>query len=149
LPLSDDYVENPHQRLSIYKRLSGVQSDEDVEDMRSELTDRFGSIPAPLANLLAVMRVKPMLSRMWVKAFDFDGKRIVLTFDRGARIEPKRIVDLATLFPDRIRFTPDFKLRIDLSGEKDVYEAVRGLADRLSRKKDEPKSLETSAISAG
>lgn len=147
--IPDSYVENPHQRLSIYKRLSGVQSDEELEDMRSELVDRYGTVPEPVSNLLAVMRVKPILSRMGVKAFDFDGKRVVLTFDKAARIEPKTIVDLASRFPDRIRFTPDFRLKVRLNGEQDVYKVVRGLFEELKGTKNEPERRHASAICFG
>ncbi len=147
--IPDSYVESPHQRLSIYKRLSTVQSNEDVEDMRSELVDRFGTIPEPVSNLLAVMRVKSLLSRMRVKAFDFDGKRVVLSFDRSARIEPEIIVDLATRFPDRIRFTPDFRVKVQLNSEEDVYEAVRGLAEKFNESEKKGQPLDTAAFPMG
>jgi transcription-repair coupling factor (superfamily II helicase) len=147
--IPDNYVENPHQRLSIYKRLSIVETDEDVEDMRSELVDRFGTIPEPVSNLLTVMRVKPILSRMRVTAFDFDGKRFVLTFDKGARIEPKKIVALATRFPDRIRFTPDFRLKVQLNEEESVFEAMRRLSEEFNQDKKKQQLPDTSDFSIG
>ena len=147
--IPDNYVENSHQRLAIYKRLAGVQSDEDLEDIRSELVDRYGRIPGPVSNLLAVMRVKPILSRMRVKAFDFDGRRVVLTFEKRAKIEPERIVDLVNRFPTRIHFTPDFRLKIELNGEENVYKVVRGLFEEFNRGENEPQGLDLSAISIG
>jgi transcription-repair coupling factor (superfamily II helicase) len=147
--IPDNYVENPHQRLSIYKRLSIVETDEDVEDMRSELVDRFGTIPEPVSNLLTVMRVKPILSRMRVTAFDFDGKRFVLTFDKGARIEPKKIVALATRFPDRIRFTPDFRLKVQLNEEESVFEAMRRLSEEFNQDKKKQQLPDTTDFSIG
>jgi transcription-repair coupling factor (superfamily II helicase) len=147
--IPDSYVENPHQRLSIYKRLSAVQSDTDVDDMRSELEDRYGPVPEPVSNLLAVMRVKPILKQMRVRAFDFNEKRVVLTFDRSSKVEPSRILDLVTGWPDRVRFTPDFRLKVELKGEEDVYQVVSQVFEELGRKDREPKGLHTSALSIG
>lgn len=95
------------------------------------------------------MRVKPILSRMRVKAFDFDGRRVVLTFDKRAKIEPERIVDLVNRFPDRIHFTPGFRLKIELNGEENVYKVVRGLFEEFNRGENEPQGLDLSAISIG
>jgi len=127
----DSYIENPHQRLSIYKRLSGVQSYEDLEDMRAELEDRYGPVPQPVLNLLEVMRIKPILSHLRVRLFDFNGKRVALSFDKNAKIDPERIVDLAHRFPDRIRFTPDLKLRVQLDQKENVHEVIQGLWKEL------------------
>jgi len=147
--IPDSYVGDPHQRLSVYKRLAGIQSDEDVEDMRSELQDRYGPAPEPVANLLEVMRVKPFLSQMRVKAFDFDGKRVVLTFDKSSRIEPKRIVELASRCPDRIRFTPGFSLKVQLNKAENVNQAVGSLVDELSCSTNKPQDRGTSGIPIG
>jgi len=147
--IPDDYIENPHQRLSIYKRLSGVQSDGDVEDMRSELEDRYGPLPEPVSNLLEVLRVKPILGRMGVRAFDFDGKRVTLTFDKGSKVEPKRIVGLADRAPDRVRFTPDFRLKVRLDHQEDAHMVVRNLFEQLNRGTNKPQSLNASTASTG
>jgi len=147
--IPDNYVENPHQRLSIYKRLSAIQSDGGVEEMRSELIDRFGELPEPALNLLEVMRVKPILSRMRVKAFQFDGKQVALAFDRSAKIEPDRIVGLVTRSPDRVRFTPDFRLKVQLGRGEDIVKMMRNLFEELSREPKQPQPLDGRALPAG
>jgi transcription-repair coupling factor (superfamily II helicase) len=134
--IPDDYVESPHQRLSIYKRLAAIQSDEDVEEMRLELQDRYGAVPTPVSNLLEVMRIKPLLGQMRVKVFDFNGKRIVLTLDRSTKIEPARIVDLANRSPDCVRFTPGFSLRVKLREGGDINQMIRNLFEILTSKDD-------------
>jgi len=147
--IPDDYVANPHQRLSIYKRLSAAETDEDLEDIRAELVDRYGTVPEPVSHLLAVMRVRPLLSRMGVRTFDFDGRRVVLGFEKAARIEPGAIVALARRFPDRVRFSPDLRLRIELDGEKDVHEVVKNLLGQLKIQEDRPGDVDISSIGLG
>ena len=58
--LPHDYLASERLRLEMYKRLAEVRSLEQVDEVRSELVDRYGTLPRPVENLLAVaaLRVK-------------------------------------------------------------------------------------------
>ena len=58
--LPHDYVPSERLRLEMYKRLAEVRSPAQVQEIGEELTDRYGSVPEPVENLLAVatLRVK-------------------------------------------------------------------------------------------
>ncbi|MGK2862116.1 MAG: transcription-repair coupling factor [Chitinophagaceae bacterium] len=49
--IPDDYVESIAERLSFYQRLDNCETDEDLSQMRQELTDRFGNLPQPVEDL--------------------------------------------------------------------------------------------------
>ena len=53
-----DYVESERLRLEMYRRLAEVRSDEDVDELRAELLDRYGTPPPPTEALLAVARFR-------------------------------------------------------------------------------------------
>ncbi|MBQ2317515.1 MAG: hypothetical protein II182_04675, partial [Lachnospiraceae bacterium] len=50
----DTYITNENQKIDVYKRISCISSKEEADDMADELTDRFGSIPLSVNNLLKV-----------------------------------------------------------------------------------------------
>src|SRR5439155_1039145 len=52
--LSDEYVPEVNQRLALYKRLAGAASEAEVADLRAELADRFGPLPAAAEQLLDI-----------------------------------------------------------------------------------------------
>jgi transcription-repair coupling factor (superfamily II helicase) len=52
--LPHDYIPGERLRLDAYRRLASAQTDADVEAMRAELRDRYGELPPPVENLLAV-----------------------------------------------------------------------------------------------
>ena len=52
------YVPHERLRLEAYRRLAGVLTDEDVDEIERELTDRYGSPPDPVQTLLAVARFR-------------------------------------------------------------------------------------------
>ncbi len=47
-----EYITEENQRLRMYKRVAGVDSEKQLEDVTGELTDRYGEPPAPVRNLL-------------------------------------------------------------------------------------------------
>jgi len=56
--LPHDYVPSERLRLEMYKRLAAVRSDQDVEELRAELEDRYGAPPEPVDVLLEVARLR-------------------------------------------------------------------------------------------
>jgi transcription-repair coupling factor (superfamily II helicase) len=56
--LPDHYVADSLLRLQLYRRLAGVISEEEIQDLRTELEDRFGSLPEETENLLFQLRLK-------------------------------------------------------------------------------------------
>ena len=65
--IPDTYIRNESQKLDIYKRIAGIESREECEDMQDELLDRFGDLPRPVQNLLAVADLKVKAHHVYVK----------------------------------------------------------------------------------
>jgi transcription-repair coupling factor (superfamily II helicase) len=53
-----EYVAEERLRLEAYKRMAAATTDEDVTAVAEELVDRYGQLPEPVANLLAVARFR-------------------------------------------------------------------------------------------
>jgi transcription-repair coupling factor (superfamily II helicase) len=58
--IPDDYVESITERLSLYTRLDNSETDEELEQMRNELTDRFGAIPHEVEDLFITVRCRKL-----------------------------------------------------------------------------------------
>ncbi len=56
--LPHGYVPSERLRLEMYKRLAEVRTQEQVDEVRAELEDRYGDLPTPVDNLLAVARLR-------------------------------------------------------------------------------------------
>ncbi|MDQ1689672.1 MAG: hypothetical protein QOK42_2647 [Frankiaceae bacterium] len=52
--LPHDYVPGERLRLEAYRKIAEVADPAGLEDIRAELTDRYGPLPVPVENLLAV-----------------------------------------------------------------------------------------------
>ncbi|HEX7845777.1 MAG TPA: transcription-repair coupling factor, partial [Chitinophagaceae bacterium] len=58
--IPDDYVESITERLSLYQRLDDSETEADLENMRQELTDRFGAIPPQVDDLFITIRCRKL-----------------------------------------------------------------------------------------
>jgi transcription-repair coupling factor (superfamily II helicase) len=104
------YITNDNQRLSVYKRLSLLQDEEAVEEIATELQDRFGPLPPSLLNLLEVIRLKIWLSTVSVQRFELRDGKVVVTFVPDGVISPEKVVDLIDRGGDKYRLTPEMRL---------------------------------------
>ena len=58
-----DYVPGERLRLEAYTRVAAIDSEDDVAEVRDELTDRYGPLPEPVENLLSVARLRSQARR--------------------------------------------------------------------------------------
>jgi transcription-repair coupling factor (superfamily II helicase) len=111
--IPETYVEDPGERLNLYRRLSLSRSDEEVERIRGELIDRFGKNPREVDHLLEVIKVKILLTRLSIKKLEETPSQFVLTFDESTPVSPQKVVDFVHQGGGKHRFTPDSKLVIE------------------------------------
>ena len=56
--LPEEYIDAVDQRVLFYRRLAGAPAVEEVERVRSEMSERFGAPPEPARNLLGVAAIR-------------------------------------------------------------------------------------------
>jgi transcription-repair coupling factor (superfamily II helicase) len=59
-----EYVADSFERVALYKRLLAVESEQELEELRAELVDRFGRYPAPVETLFLVALVRVRSRRL-------------------------------------------------------------------------------------
>ena len=58
--IPDDYVESITERLSLYSRLDNCENEKELQDFHTEMTDRFGPIPAQVEDLFTTVRCRKL-----------------------------------------------------------------------------------------
>ena len=107
------YIKNEFQKLNIYKRIAGIETEEECEDMQDELMDRYGDMPKAVLNLLAVALMKSEAHRAFITDVTANGKTLKLAMLKDAEVDVSRIGDLLETFKPRLKF---------ISGEIPVFE---------------------------
>jgi transcription-repair coupling factor (superfamily II helicase) len=91
-----EYLPGERLRLEAYRSLAGATTDEAVDAVRDELVDRFGPVPPPVENLLAVARFKVLCRRYGVTEVSLQGSSIrfsPIDLPESAQIRLKRLYD--------------------------------------------------------
>ncbi len=56
--ISDDYIKDPIQKISMYQKISDIKSKEESLDVIDELIDRYGDIPNETENLIKIVEIR-------------------------------------------------------------------------------------------
>ncbi len=92
--LPADYCAGVHERLVIYKRLANCESDDALDDLKEELIDRFGLLPAPTESLVAAHQLRIAGKALGVKKIDSAPERTIISFKPKPNFEPIKLIGL-------------------------------------------------------
>lgn len=134
------YIVNEVQKLDIYKRIAGIESLPECEDMREELLDRFGEIPRSVDNLLRISLIRVASHKLYVTELKGKNEEIVFTMKQDGRLHAENIPQLLEAMGPKLKFSakgvPVFTYRYKKCGvvEKDaetLLQLVEELIDKM------------------
>ena len=73
----DDYVNSVTERLSLYEKLSDIESEEKLMKFETEIVDRFGEIPTQVEDLLDSVRIKWLAKILGLEKIILKQKRMI------------------------------------------------------------------------
>jgi transcription-repair coupling factor (superfamily II helicase) len=91
IKIPEEYIPNMNQRLNLYKRIASVQSEESLQRLREEMTDRFGTIPEQVENLLEYGRVKLKAEKLKIRSIDRSDGSLFFQLTQNGNIPPENI----------------------------------------------------------
>ncbi|WP_107853043.1 transcription-repair coupling factor [Oceanimonas marisflavi] len=126
--LPDDYIPDVNMRLSMYKRIAAAEDDAALRELQVELIDRFGLLPEPGKNLIALSALKAKASTLGIEKIDAGPQGGTISFGQDARVDPGYLVGLLQSQPriykmegpSKLRFaipSADAKARLALVGD--------------------------------
>ena len=114
--LPEAFLPDVHARLVMYKRISGVESEAELDDLQSEIVDRFGTLPEPAKNLLRIARLRTAAAPLGIERLDVGHTAGSVSFSGTTPIDAGALIALvqrakAMRFdgPTKLRFTGAFQ----------------------------------------
>ncbi len=83
-----DYIAEENQRLRMYKRIAGAMDQATIDDVRSELHDRYGAPPESVLNLLAAGELRLQCERLGIAQLDRKRTQVELPNPNGNKKTP-------------------------------------------------------------
>src|SRR5215813_6724780 len=133
--LPDEYVPEVNQRLALYKRLAGAASDAEVADLRAELGDRFGPLPAPAEQLLDIVRIRVAARAVGIEKIEAGDGKALVTFSPVTTLAPEHLVRVIQKSRGRFKMKREFTLEATiLRGDwPRVRDSLLGMIAELGR----------------
>jgi transcription-repair coupling factor (superfamily II helicase) len=124
--IPENYIPSENLRLRTYKRISSIASDEEKQDVRKELEDRFGTPPSSVDNLLEYAVLKSMSEQLRISAVERQGNRIAIRFHPETTIDPAALVNVVRSRKG-IKLDPGGVLWMEVNRGESVPVAVRNV----------------------
>jgi transcription-repair coupling factor (superfamily II helicase) len=131
-----EYIPEENQRLRMYKRVAGVETENQLADVGSELQDRYGEPPLPVRNLLDYASLKLLCIRVGVVAIDRKRDAVTFKFRQNATVDPEQLARFVS-GQKGAHFTPDGMLKFTLkpTAAEEVLRALHTILEQLSAEK--------------
>lgn len=127
--LPDDYIPDVNTRLSMYKQIASVTSEDELGELKIELIDRFGLLPDATKNLLSVAQLKLQAAALKVKKIEAHDKGGFIEFYPDADINPMYLVKLLQSQPQKFAMDgpTKFKFTIPLVDRRERIQFVNDM----------------------
>jgi transcription-repair coupling factor (superfamily II helicase) len=134
--LPADYIPFEAAKIDLHRRIAGARAAGALRAIRDELRDRFGAVPEPVANLLALQRARIELGHAGARTAEVRGGRLSVV---PLELETDQVARLRQQVPEAIyEFrTKTLSLRVP-EEPAERLEAVLGLTEALSEALAEP-----------
>ncbi|MFY9287471.1 MAG: transcription-repair coupling factor [Alphaproteobacteria bacterium] len=108
--IPETYVSDLNVRLGLYRRLSDVMDNEEIDAIAAEMIDRFGPLPSEVENLLQTVAVKVLCRKAGIEKVDAGPKGAVMAFHKDRFSKPERLIEWITKQGGTVKVRPDQKL---------------------------------------
>jgi transcription-repair coupling factor (superfamily II helicase) len=113
LKIDESYIPDMNQRLTIYRRMAGVRSEDELRKVIEEARDRYGPPPVSIENLAEYAFIRLLADRVGIESIDREGQLVVLKFRPEAKLDPTWLFKVVQERKD-VQLTPPATLKLDM-----------------------------------
>ncbi len=124
--IPQEYIPSENLRLRTYKRVSSIATEEEKQDVRKELEDRFGAMPKSVENLLEFAMLKSISEKLRIASVERQGTRVALRFHPETQLDPAAVVKVVRSRKG-IKLDPSGVLWMELQRGESVPGALRNV----------------------
>ncbi|ATO33644.1 Transcription-repair-coupling factor [Dickeya dianthicola] len=133
--LPDDFIPDVNTRLSFYKRIASAKNDNELDDLKAELIDRFGKLPDAARHLLQVAGLRQQAQTLGIKRIEGNDKGGFVEFSQHNRVDPTHLIGLLQRDPKIYRLDGPSRLKFikDLGGYPQRLTFITTLLEEMAQ----------------
>jgi transcription-repair coupling factor (superfamily II helicase) len=102
--ISSKYISDEEQKIEIYKKISSIENEDDVEDVTEEIIDRFGDIPKEVNNLITIAYIKSICKSLNIITLRQNGNTFIIEFKDANSITSNLIDGIMMNYKNDMKF---------------------------------------------
>ncbi len=107
--IPETYIEDSSLRLAIYRRTGNLKGKQEIEHFRSEMEDRFGSLPVEFENLLSMVKIRNFCTKLHIESIDTGPNGFVFKLTEHEKVN-QMVIGFINHHPRHAKIKPDNKL---------------------------------------
>ena len=112
--IPEEYVPDPHHRLSFYKRLSSCLQIGELALLHGELHDRYGPPPEAVERLFEVMQIRVQAKNLRLSSIELKSQSVIVTLNEKSRVPQTAVHNLMDQFKQRVRFLSPLSFELQM-----------------------------------
>ncbi|MFN2443330.1 MAG: TRCF domain-containing protein, partial [Thermoanaerobaculia bacterium] len=108
-----DYIDDESIRMTLYKKIAAARDETRLDEIRTEMRDRFGALPPNVDHLIAFIALRLLARRLGVLTIVRERNIAAVKLHPSARIDPARLLELLEQDPEA-KFSPAGVLTLPL-----------------------------------
>ena len=133
--IPDNYIEVAQTKMEIYKKIASISTQDELDRVYSELTDRFGPIPDEVQSLLALAEIRIICRKLAIASLKEKAGRVHLEFSRVSKVSVDRLLRMMKESAGRVKLDPHHAniliLETGKIGLKEKSEFIREKLEQL------------------
>ncbi len=131
--ISDEYIEDPDIRLSLYRKIGAVKDVPSLRKILDELKDRFTQPPEEAIRLIDIMELKILARNLFITRIDNFAGRYKMLFAPETPTTPEQIFALHTTRKGKLKFLPEGGIEINMKGCKwhEIFGELKSIMEEL------------------
>jgi len=113
LRIDDEYIPDMNQRLTVYRRMAAVRTEDELNRLVLEVRDRYGPPTESVLNLAEYASIRLLADRIGFESVDREGASVVLKFRPDAKLDPAWLYQVVQRRGD-VTLVPPATLKLDL-----------------------------------
>ncbi len=123
--IPETYINDESIRIEFYRRISLAKDEVEVEEIATEMTDRFGSIVTEVQNLFTIVSLKQYCYKLNIDRIEAGPKAILFGFRDDVFPDPEKLIAFINSNPLIIKIRPDQKLVLKYADDNPTRRIAR------------------------
>ena len=104
--IPDTYISDAQTKMELYKKIAAIQTEEELNGIYEEMSDRFGPVPDEAASLLSLAQIRILCVKLGILSLKEKRGNVEAVFSPKTKVSIDRLLSLVKSSAGRIKLDP-------------------------------------------